>query len=77
MIYFNLDKLLKQYKYSRTQFARITGVRPNTINDMCNGKTKRLELSTLNSIMKALNMISDQPIYLSDLMEYREEKLNE
>lgn len=73
MIYFKLDKLLKQYKYSRTQFAHLAGIRPNTINDMCNGNTKRLELETLNSIMKALNKISDDSIKLSHLMGYSEE----
>ncbi|AVM24868.1 helix-turn-helix domain-containing protein [Bacillus pumilus] len=72
MIYFKLDELLKQHKYSRTQFAHLAGVRPNTINDMCNGNTKRLELETLNHIIHALNKICEEPIKLTDLMDYGE-----
>ncbi|MEC2869508.1 helix-turn-helix domain-containing protein [Bacillus bombysepticus] len=75
MIYFKLNGLLKQLNYSRNQFAQISGVRPNTINDMCNGSTKRLELDTLTLILKALNKISEHPINISDVMEFRGEKL--
>lgn len=75
MIYFKLNGLLKQLNYSRNQFAQISGVRPNTINDMCNGSTKRLELDTLTLILKALNKISENPINISDVIEFRGEKL--
>lgn len=77
MIYFKLNALLKQLNYSRNQFAQISGVRPNTINDMCNGNTKRLELDTLILILKGLNRISENHIEISDLMEFREEKQHE
>ncbi|MFL7939213.1 helix-turn-helix domain-containing protein (plasmid) [Priestia megaterium] len=77
MIYFKLNALLKQLNYSRNQFAQISGVRPNTINDMCNGNTKRLELDTLTSILRALNKISEKHVEVSDLMEFREEKQHE
>lgn len=72
MINFKLDTLLKQHKCSRTHFAHITKVRPNTISDMCNGKTKRLELDTLNSIMRALNQLSNKQVFIGDLIEYKE-----
>ena len=72
MIYFKLDDLLKQLNYSRTRFANMCGVRPNTINDMCNGITKRLELETLNAILKCLNEISEKELNINDLMQYRE-----
>jgi len=71
MIYFKLDTLLKQLGLSRNQFANIAGVRPNTINDMCNSKTKRIEIDTLILILNALNRISENPILLEHLMEYR------
>lgn len=70
MVYFKLNDLLKQHKYSRNQFAQISGVRPNTINDMCNGNTKRLEIETLTLILKALNEISDRPIDICDVMSF-------
>ena len=73
MINFKLDEVLKQYNCSRTKFANLAGVRPNTINDMCNGNTKRIEVETLNSILVALNKLSDHPILIEDVVEYREE----
>ncbi|MBS2773019.1 helix-turn-helix transcriptional regulator [Anoxybacillus rupiensis] len=73
MIYFKLDALLKQLNYSRNRFSQLSGVRPNTINDMCNGNTKRLELETLNAILEALNRISQRPIDISDLIEFKKE----
>lgn len=75
MIYFKLDGLLKQINYSRAQFAHLSGVRPNTINDMCNGNTKRLELETLNAIMVALNKITQNNISICDLIEFRKETI--
>ncbi|CVM28645.1 MULTISPECIES: helix-turn-helix domain-containing protein [Bacillus] len=72
MIYFKLDNLLKQIGCSRNNFANTSGIRPNTINDMCNNKTKRIEIETLIAILKTLNDISDIPIVIEDLMEYRE-----
>lgn len=74
MIRFKLDELLRELNYSRNRFSQITKIRPNTINDMCNGHTKRIELETLTSIMKALNEISDKPLTLCDLMEYTDNK---
>ena len=73
MIYFKLDSLLKQHNYSRTRFAHESGVRPNTINDMCNGNTKRLEINTLNSILICLNRISGKELTISDLMDFSNE----
>lgn len=73
MINFKLDEILKQYNCSRTKFAHLAGVRPNTINDMCNGNTKRIELETLNSILATLNKLSNHSIVLEDVVEYRED----
>lgn len=72
MIIFKLDKLLQEIGISRHKFAIYSGVRPNTINDMCKGITKRIEVDTLNSIIKALNELSNNPISIAELMEYRE-----
>lgn len=71
MINFKLDELLKQLGSSRNHFANVAGVRPNTINDMCNDKTKRIEIETLVSILDALNMLSDKYISIDNLIEYR------
>lgn len=76
MICFKLDVFLKKHRLSRNRFSQLTGIRPNTINDMCNGNTKRIELETLNTIMKSLNEISREKMCVSDLMAYREEDEN-
>ncbi|WP_410493029.1 helix-turn-helix domain-containing protein [Domibacillus sp. DTU_2020_1001157_1_SI_ALB_TIR_016] len=76
MIYFKLDDFLRKHQLSRNRFSQMTGIRPNTINDMCNGNTKRVELETLNTIIKALNEISSEKMCVSDLMAYKEEDEN-
>ncbi|PTL37412.1 helix-turn-helix domain-containing protein [Alkalicoccus saliphilus] len=73
MIKFNLHSLLKQHNYSQHEFSEISKVRPNTINDMCNNKTKRIELETLNKIMKGLQIITKKEVSIEDLIRYEDE----
>jgi DNA-binding Xre family transcriptional regulator len=68
IIKFNLDFVLKELKISRNHFSSISGVRPNTINDMCNGITKRIEINTLILILTCLNERSDKYIGVGDLI---------
>ncbi|MDM5291708.1 helix-turn-helix transcriptional regulator [Peribacillus simplex] len=70
MIRFNLDELLKKNKISRTKFAHLAKVRPNTINDMCNGNTRRIEVDTLNNIMRTINELDKGTVDLADLISY-------
>lgn len=74
MIIFELDRILKEFKISRTKFASISHVRPNTINDMCNGITKRIEVETLDNIMKAINQLSKEPIIVADIIKYEKDE---
>lgn len=69
MIKFHLKELLQQQNISQNEFARITGVRPNTINDIVNNKIKRLEMVTLN---KVLSEIIKLGYTVSDFIEYKE-----
>lgn len=71
MIIFHLEELLQQQKISQNELARMTGIRPNTINDLVNNKTKRLEIATLNKILK---VIVRWGYTLPDFIEYREKK---
>lgn len=77
MIAFNLDKILKQNNISRTKFSHLAKVRPNTVNDMCNGNTRRVELETLNNILNAVNEISNKPIDIADLITYTKDGSND
>jgi DNA-binding Xre family transcriptional regulator len=70
MIKFKLDEILKELNISRTKFAHLADVRPNTINDMCNGNTKRIEVETLNNIMRTVNELSDREIKITDIICY-------
>ncbi|MEO2202356.1 helix-turn-helix transcriptional regulator [Paenibacillus pabuli] len=50
-----LDEILTDLGISRNYFSDISGVRPNTINDLCLGNSKRFEVETLEKIVYALN----------------------
>lgn len=69
MIIFHLEELLKQQQISQNKFARMAGIRPNTINDITNNNVKRLEITTLNKILK---IIIKWGYSLSDFIEYKE-----
>lgn len=77
MITFNLGKILKENNISQTKFSHLAKVRPNTVNDMCNGITRRVELETLNNILNAVNEISDRPLDIADLITYTKDGSND
>lgn len=72
---FKLDYALRELDITRNKLAVFAEVRPNTINDLANGTTKRIEIDTIEKILKALNEISmtrGMPrIYnIDDILEY-------
>lgn len=73
MIRFHLNELLQQLNISQTKFAHKTNIRPNTINNICNNRTKRVDVWALSQIMKVLNELSDEDIGISEFMEYIDE----
>lgn len=76
MIIFYLKDCLKELNISQNKFARQSGIRPNTINDLCNNKTKRIEICTLEKIMSTLNSISSRVFLLEEIIKYEEEKIS-
>lgn len=72
MIEFKLGEILQELNISQNKFAKQANVRPNTINSMCNNKTKRIEVETLNSILKILNTVGQKNYTASDLILYVE-----
>ena len=52
--YCDLKKLLFIKHMSQNHLSNITGIRPATINDMCNGKAKNLPLKNIGKICTAL-----------------------
>lgn len=73
MIYFNLKNILNKENLSQNKFAKDSGVRPNTINDIVNNYSQRLEIKTLNKIVQELTKYG---YTISDFILYTEEKKN-
>lgn len=73
MIYFVLHERLKELSISQNKFAKQSQIRPNTINDICNNYTKRIEVSTINKILIELNNIGEREYAIDDIMQYKNE----
>lgn len=52
---FLLDEVLEELNLSKTKLGKLSGIRPATIIDLSKGKTKRLELPTVEKILNVLN----------------------
>ncbi|MFE3973261.1 MULTISPECIES: XRE family transcriptional regulator [unclassified Peribacillus] len=57
-IRFGLNEILGEIKETRNKIAVEAKVRPATIYDMAEGKTKRIELSTIESILDVINELA-------------------
>lgn len=53
---FNLDKILERKDMSRRELSRITGIRPGTINDICNNQIKLISVHYLGLICNTLDI---------------------
>lgn len=72
---FRLDEALEELDITRNKLAVYAEVRPNTVNDLANGDTKRIEIETLEKILKSLNEISmtrgmQRTYNIEDVFEY-------
>lgn len=68
-----LDKTIRasEGKLTRSNIAEMSGVRPNTIGDLCNGKTKAIKLDALDHILDAMNRIDSSKNYdINDIIVY-------
>lgn len=50
-----LKETLEKMNISQYQLSKMTGITPGNINNLCNGKTKRVEFSVLDKICEALD----------------------
>lgn len=69
MIIFHLAEILRKNDISQNQFARMSNIRPNTINEIVNNTLKRLELDTFAKLLIALKQIGYS---VDDLIEVKE-----
>lgn len=69
-IIIKLQDALDKASVTKNALAREAKVRPNFIYDMCEGKTKRIDLETLSKIIDTLNDMTSGNYTLSDILEY-------
>lgn len=70
MIKFFLHEVLQELNISQTKFAKHANIRPNTINDLCNNRTKRIEVETLNRIMETIYILSKSSYSINDIIRH-------
>ena len=54
MIHIDLRSLLERRNMTQAELAKLTGIRPSTICDLCNNNADFIKLDYLNRILKAL-----------------------
>jgi putative transcriptional regulator len=64
-VQFRLQEILDKKDMSQRELARLTGLRPSTINHLCSGKVDRVYLETLELICKQLNIHVEELIVIS------------
>ena len=65
MIKIYLSRILGEKRLTQADLARLTGIRPSTINDMYHELIQRVNLDHIDKICEVLNC------NLNDLMEYK------
>jgi DNA-binding Xre family transcriptional regulator len=72
---FKLDEILSELGITRNKLAVESKVRPVTVNDLFEGKSKRLELPTIQKILDTLNNFAhlkglDKTYTIDDIIKY-------
>ncbi|MDR6883576.1 DNA-binding Xre family transcriptional regulator [Bacillus sp. 3255] len=65
-----LNEVLESADVTKNALAREAKVRPNLIYDLCEGKTKRIELETMSTIIETLEEMTGNTYSISDILEY-------
>ena len=60
MVHLHLSRLLEERHMSQAELSRITGIRPNTINNLYHGASVRITLDYLDRICEAFDCDLDQ-----------------
>ncbi|OMD09845.1 helix-turn-helix domain-containing protein [Paenibacillus odorifer] len=80
MIISNLENTIKQLGLTQNKLAVLSEVRPNTINDLVKGNSKRIEFETIDKILTTINQIASSKgiakfFYIRDIIEYENETI--
>ena len=65
MIDIKLRSLLERRGMTQSELAKLTGIRPSTISDICNNNADFIKIDFLNRILNVLKC------GLNDVLEYR------
>ena len=66
MIDIKLRPLLKRRGMTQSELAKLTGIRPSTISDICNNNADFIKIDFLNRILNVLKC------GLNDILEYKD-----
>ncbi len=66
MIYIKLRSALERKNMTQSELARLTGIRPSTVSDLCNNNADFIKIEFLNRILKVLKCD------LNDVLEYKD-----
>ena len=69
---FKLEQVLNENNITKNALAREAKVRPNLIYEICDNKTRRIELENFDKIIKTLTEMTGKKIQVHDLIEYVE-----
>ncbi|ASA21843.1 helix-turn-helix domain-containing protein [Paenibacillus donghaensis] len=77
---FNLESSIKKLDVSMNKLAIMADIRPNTINDLVKGTTKRIELETLEKLLTAMNDLASNKrlnyaFQIQDIIEYENDSM--
>ncbi|WP_307721818.1 helix-turn-helix domain-containing protein [Paenibacillus humicus] len=71
-IVMKLNELLDANNITKNALAREAKVRPNLIYELCENKTKRIELDNFEKIIRTLKEMTGKQIEIQDLMKYED-----
>lgn len=69
-IIIKLAEVLEAHNITKNTLAREAKVRPNLVYEMCDNKTKRIELETFDKLMTTLNELVGRNVPIQDIIEY-------
>lgn len=73
MLRLNINGYLEQRNITAYRLIKESGLAPNTVYTLARTPAKRIDLDTLESIVKALTRLTGQPVTPNDLLEVIEE----
>lgn len=73
-IVIKLEEVLELNKITKNTLAREAKVRPNLVYEMCDNKTKRIELETFDKLMTTLHELTGRVIPIQDVIQYVPDK---